>query len=70
MNESGIVGILAKLACDADDEISHQGCGIIANIAKREENKISWLSRPLFTISSFSCYLSPTWSYKNQFEPM
>jgi hypothetical protein len=40
MNETGMVDVLAKLARDPDDELSHQACGVIANIAEREENKI------------------------------
>jgi len=39
MNETGMIDVLAKLARDPDDEISHQACGVIANIAEREKNK-------------------------------
>jgi hypothetical protein len=35
-----MVDLLAKLACNPDDKISHQACSIIANISEREENKI------------------------------
>lgn len=40
MKESAIVDVMAKLARDPDDEVSHQACGIIANIAEAGDNKL------------------------------
>ena len=45
MIEGGLVDIISKLARDPDNEVSHQACGVIANVAERQGNKITMVQQ-------------------------
>eukprot|EP00571_Detonula_confervacea_P007628 CAMPEP_0172323152 /NCGR_PEP_ID=MMETSP1058-20130122/47976_1 /TAXON_ID=83371 /ORGANISM="Detonula confervacea, Strain CCMP 353" /LENGTH=253 /DNA_ID=CAMNT_0013039083 /DNA_START=5 /DNA_END=763 /DNA_ORIENTATION=- len=54
MAEVGMTDIIAKLARDPDSEVSHQACGVIANIAERHGNKIAMVEQGIIHHLQFS----------------